>query len=84
MLQKLFETNVSHPKARGLVIAPTRELAQQIVDSYKSYSKYLSLKVGVIFGGVSQRRQEAMLKRGVDIIVATPGRLIDLMDQKNR
>ncbi|NLC34195.1 MAG: DEAD/DEAH box helicase [Erysipelothrix sp.] len=82
MLQKLFETNVSHPKARGLVIAPTRELAQQIVDSYKSYSKYLSLKVGVIFGGVSQRRQEAMLKRGVDIIVATPGRLIDLMDQK--
>lgn len=81
MLQNLFNSNVSHRKIRGLVIAPTRELAQQILDSYKSYSKHLSIKVGVIFGGVSQRRQETMLKRGVDIVIATPGRLMDLMDQ---
>lgn len=81
MLQNLFNSNVSHRKIRGLVIAPTRELAQQIVDSYKDYSKHISIKVGVIFGGVSQRRQETMLKRGVDVVVATPGRLMDLMNQ---
>jgi ATP-dependent RNA helicase RhlE len=65
----------------ALILAPTRELAQQILDSFRDYGKYLSLRSAVIFGGVSQRPQEESLRRGVDILVATPGRLLDLMNQ---
>lgn len=67
---------------KTLVLAPTRELAIQIAESFESYSKYLSLKTTVIFGGVSQNPQTAILNRGVDILVATPGRLLDLINQK--
>lgn len=66
---------------RGLILTPTRELCIQIQDNIKQYSAYTSVKSGAIFGGVSQNPQVAMLKKGVDILVATPGRLIDLMDQ---
>lgn len=66
---------------RALVLTPTRELAIQIEESFKAYGRYLSLKPMVIFGGVSQFNQVAGLRKGVDILVATPGRLIDLMNQ---
>ena len=68
-------------KILSLVITPTRELAIQIGESFTTYSKYTNVKNTVIFGGVSQRSQTNILKRGVDILVATPGRLLDLIDQ---
>ena len=67
--------------ARALILAPTRELAIQIGDEIHAYGKYLHLRHAVIFGGVSQHAQVTKLRRGVDIIVATPGRLLDLMEQ---
>lgn len=72
------------PKRRGircLILTPTRELAIQIDDSIKAYGRHLKLSSTVIFGGVSQGAQTNALRRGVDIVVATPGRLLDLMDQ---
>ncbi|MFT8314265.1 MAG: DEAD/DEAH box helicase [Clostridium sp.] len=66
----------------ALVLAPTRELAIQIGESFTSYGKYTGLKNAVIFGGVSQKSQTDVLKAGVDILIATPGRLLDLMQQK--
>ncbi|MEG1256512.1 DEAD/DEAH box helicase [Clostridium sp.] len=67
---------------RALILAPTRELAIQIGESFTAYGKYTGLKNIVIFGGVSQNPQTAALKAGVDILVATPGRLLDLVNQK--
>ena len=64
-----------------LVLAPTRELALQIEESFRDYGKYLKLRSTVVFGGVSQHRQVEALRRGCDILIATPGRLLDLMDQ---
>jgi ATP-dependent RNA helicase RhlE len=69
-------------KVRVLVLAPTRELACQIADSFRAYGRHTHLQATVIHGGVSQRPQEQALRRGVDILVATPGRLLDLMSQK--
>ena len=66
---------------RCLVLAPTRELAAQIEKSFTTYGKYLNLRVAVVHGGVSQMPQAKALQRGVDILVATPGRLLDLMNQ---
>ena len=66
---------------RALILAPTRELAAQIGDSLKTYGRFLPLNDTVIFGGVNQFRQVNALKRGVDVLVATPGRLLDLMQQ---
>jgi ATP-dependent RNA helicase RhlE len=80
ILQRLTEKYPRVP--RVLVLAPTRELAAQIGDSFFVYGQYLNYKHTVIFGGVSQVPQERSLQRGVDIIVATPGRLLDLMDQR--
>ncbi|TXT64527.1 MAG: ATP-dependent RNA helicase RhlE [Promethearchaeota archaeon] len=68
-------------KIKALVIAPTRELAIQINESFNIYGKYTRLRSTVIYGGVSQKPQVQQLKRGVDIISATPGRLLDLMRQ---
>ncbi len=62
---------------RALVLAPTRELAAQIADSFRAYGQFMRPSVGVIFGGVSHRPQIEMLSRGLDILVATPGRLLD-------
>lgn len=67
---------------RALILAPTRELASQIGESFHNYSKGLGLKHLVIFGGVSQMAQVRSLKAGVDILIATPGRLLDLMNQR--
>ena len=66
---------------RALVLTPTRELAAQIEDSAKDYGKYLSLQSTVIFGGVGMKPQVDRVKRGVDVLVATPGRLLDLQSQ---
>ncbi len=66
---------------KALILAPTRELAVQIVDNISMYSSYLNVRSTAVYGGVSQFHQVKALKRGVDILVATPGRLIDLMDQ---
>ncbi len=84
-LQLLSEENGSHTserKIRALIITPTRELALQIYESFCTYGKYTKLKYCVIFGGVSQKPQEEKLQQGVDILVATPGRLNDLINQK--
>lgn len=73
-----------HNKSRGiqaLIMTPTRELAIQIRDSFHAYGRYAHLKTGVIFGGVPQGPQEKMVREGLDILVATPGRLNDLMQQ---
>ena len=67
---------------RALILTPTRELASQINDSFIKYGKGLSLRTQVIFGGVGQNPQVKALRQGVDILVATPGRLIDLMRQR--
>ncbi|MEX0608894.1 MAG: DEAD/DEAH box helicase [Balneolaceae bacterium] len=68
-------------KIRSLIVTPTRELAIQIDESFKSYGRYTGLSSVVIFGGVNQKSQVKKLKRGVDILIATPGRLLDLMNQ---
>jgi len=69
-------------KIKALIITPTRELATQIADSFTVYGKYTNLKNTVIFGGVKQRAQVDALRKGVDILVATPGRLLDLINQR--
>jgi len=73
------------PRAKGrprvLILAPTRELAAQIGESIRHYGRYLNIAYTVIFGGVGQHPQVVALSRGVDIVVATPGRLLDLMNQ---
>ena len=63
---------------RALILSPTRELATQIADSFKGYARFMDMKVGVVFGGVPIPRQERMMQAGLDILVATPGRLLDL------
>ncbi|KAA0214992.1 MAG: DEAD/DEAH box helicase [Leptolyngbya sp. PLA3] len=68
-------------KPRALILSPTRELTVQIADSFAAYGRHTSLSVVTIYGGVSQNNQVRMLRGGVDIIVATPGRLMDLMQQ---
>jgi ATP-dependent RNA helicase RhlE len=83
ILQYLSETK--HPKYRPLrvlVLTPTRELAAQVHDNVREYSKYVNVKSAVVFGGVKAASQIATLRQGVDILVATPGRLLDLHDQK--
>src|SRR5436190_23696606 len=67
---------------RALVVAPTRELVVQIEENSLAYAKHVPLRMATIFGGVSERPQIAALRSGVDMIVATPGRLIDLMEQR--
>ncbi len=67
---------------RALILTPTRELASQIADSFQAYGRFTKLTWAVIFGGVGQSAQEQALRRGVDVLVATPGRLLDLMGQK--
>ncbi|HET8864533.1 MAG TPA: DEAD/DEAH box helicase [Gracilimonas sp.] len=68
-------------KIRSLIVTPTRELAIQIDESFQSYGRYTDLNTAVVFGGVNQKSQVKKLKRGVDILTATPGRLLDLMNQ---
>ena len=82
VLQRMEKSGGRRRCIRTLVMTPTRELAAQINDSFEAYGKHLQMTSTVIFGGVSQKGQERALKRGPDILVATPGRLLDLMGQK--
>ena len=83
MLQALSQApgRTTSGRPRALILTPTRELAAQIGDSIKTYGRHLSMRHTVIFGGVGAQPQVQALQRGVDIVVATPGRLIDLMGQ---
>jgi ATP-dependent RNA helicase RhlE len=76
------DQQVKAASCRMLVLAPTRELAAQIADNMRGYAKYLTLSVQVVFGGVPVGKQSRALVPGVDILVATPGRLLDLIDQR--
>jgi len=81
---QLLSSSVSHDKRRNirsLLLAPTRELAVQVGESFRTYGRYTDLRSAVIYGGVSQQPQVNALRNGVDILVATPGRLLDLMNQ---
>ncbi|SEN49313.1 DEAD/DEAH box helicase [Paenibacillus sp. OV219] len=82
---QLLSTQQGRPSGkrviRSLILTPTRELAIQISDNAKAYGCFTNLRCGVIVGGVSQRSQEQLLEQGADILIATPGRLIDLMNQ---
>jgi len=84
IIQNIYQ-NSNHPnkkpQIKALIVTPTRELAIQIDDNIKQYSKYTHIKHSVIFGGVKQAAQVAKLKSGVDILTATPGRLLDLIGQ---
>jgi ATP-dependent RNA helicase RhlE len=82
ILQKLSADTAPLRGPRALVLVPTRELAAQVAESVKSYGKYLRLRTAEIFGGVSINPQKDILRRGVDILVATPGRLLDHAEQR--
>jgi ATP-dependent RNA helicase RhlE len=83
ILQNLSLSNTDSRSGgiRALILAPTRELAIQISDSFHDYGKGLKLRHTVIYGGVSQNPQTTLLRKGIDILIATPGRLIDLINQ---
>ena len=78
LLQILSSSNFKNKRPRALVLTPTRELAAQVHQSIRDYGQALELRSTVIFGGVGMNPQISALRRGVDIIVATPGRLLDL------
>ena len=84
ILQLLYNDRIQRNRPRkinALIITPTRELAIQIEESFATYGRHTGLKHTVIFGGVKQGTQASAIQRGVDVLVATPGRLLDLMDQ---
>lgn len=81
LLEKGTDKTDKHIKIRCLVLTPTRELAVQIGDSFEAYGRHLEIYGTVVYGGVSQGRQTHALRRGVDVLIATPGRLLDLMNQ---
>ena len=82
ILQTLSQgKHLSQRPIRALILTPTRELAAQILANIKEYGEFIDLRSAVIFGGVNQKPQVAQLRQGVDILVATPGRLIDLQNQ---
>ena len=84
ILHHLYNVKNAQPgkrRIKALVVTPTRELAIQIGESFDAYARYTNIKTTVIFGGVKQGKQTRILQQGVDILVATPGRLLDLMGQ---
>jgi len=86
ILHTLFETRTAKPKAgkpRCLILSPTRELAAQIGASVQVYGKHVPIRSTVVFGGVNIERQIRTLKKSVDIVIATPGRLIDLVNRRH-
>jgi ATP-dependent RNA helicase RhlE len=85
ILQRLSANRVAPQRGnvRALILTPTRELAIQIGESFRAYGRHLGLRHAVIFGGVGQKPQVDALQRGLDILVATPGRLLDLMQQRH-
>ena len=88
LLQKMLKhesasTSPARHPVRALVLAPTRELADQVANSIKTYSKHTQLRATVVFGGIDMKPQTAVLKRGVEVLIATPGRLLDHIEAKN-
>ncbi|MEC3907297.1 DEAD/DEAH box helicase [Tamlana sp. 2201CG12-4] len=84
ILQSLFDRQDASKKGKtikALIVSPTRELALQIENNFKTYSTYTNLRTTVVYGGISIEPQKDMLKKGVDILIATPGRLLDLHKQ---
>lgn len=84
ILQNLFDRQDASKKGkkiRALIISPTRELALQIEENFNNYSKYTSLRTGIVYGGVSFEPQKEVIRKGIDILIATPGRLLDLHKQ---
>ncbi|MBU0762554.1 MAG: DEAD/DEAH box helicase [Candidatus Altiarchaeota archaeon] len=83
IMQRLAEAkrHAAGRTARVLILAPTRELTAQIGDSFKTYGKYMNQTQAVVFGGVGQNHQVHAMHRGVDVLIATPGRLLDLINQ---
>ena len=84
IIQQLYQNKVTGKRGdiKALILTPTRELAIQIEECFNDYAKYTGLRHTVIFGGVNQKPQVEKLKHGVDILIATPGRLLDLINQK--
>ncbi len=82
MLQRLTETPHAGRTPRALVLTPTRELAAQVAESARNYGKYVSVRTAVVFGGVSINPQIDALRSGCDLLIATPGRLLDLAEQR--
>ncbi|MFA5903449.1 MAG: DEAD/DEAH box helicase [Desulfobacula sp.] len=82
ILQRLSESTLKMRQPRVLVLTPTRELAAQVGQSFETYGQYLALRTAIVFGGVSINPQKTALRNGVDILVATPGRLLDHAGQK--
>lgn len=82
ILQNIYKDKNSSKGIKAVILAPTRELAIQIEENFEIYSKYMNIKNLVIFGGVSQNPQTKALKEGVDVLIATPGRMLDLYNQK--
>jgi len=82
LLSEQLNDDKGHRNIKSLILTPTRELAIQIDESIANYGKHTGLRHTVVFGGVSQSSQVSALRRGVDILIATPGRLLDLMDQR--
>jgi len=84
ILQHLYlkkNKNTGRRKIKALIVTPTRELALQIAESFSTYGKYTGIRNTVVFGGVKQLAQTQALRQGVDVLIATPGRLLDLIDQ---
>ncbi len=82
LIERIMSKEDKWRRTTVLVLSPTRELASQIVDNINHYTKYLPIRCAAIFGGVSKRQQLQALKKGVNIVVATPGRLLDHIGQK--
>ena len=82
MLQRLQLGTVNRRRIRSLVLVPTRELAAQVADSVRCYGEFLPFRAAVIYGGVSINTQIAKLRKGVDVVIATPGRLLDHLQQQ--
>jgi ATP-dependent RNA helicase RhlE len=81
ILDRLARTPAARPGLRALVLTPTRELASQVASSFLRYGKFLRFHCATVFGGVGQGPQVQALRRGAEVVIATPGRLLDLMDQ---
>ncbi|PYV40604.1 MAG: RNA helicase, partial [Acidobacteria bacterium] len=82
VLPLLQQLNRTTGKIRALILTPTRELAHQVELAVRKYGRFLNLRSTAIYGGISQRPQEEALRKGVDLVVATPGRLLDLLQQR--
>ncbi len=81
MIQRLSSGRARARMPRCLILCPTRELAAQVAENFEKYGKYLKLTMALLIGGVSFKEQEALLQRGVDVLIATPGRLMDQFDR---